>query len=85
MLAKCPGIDKLRADTRDKLKTYLQEQVRNKKIQWRKRTKIRILKLLKAHLNDTWKAQSQGKSVEMINLKRQHYETQQRLTETLEE
>jgi len=30
MLKKCPGIDKLRADTRDKLKTYLQEQVINK-------------------------------------------------------
>jgi hypothetical protein len=28
MLKKCPGVDKLRADTRDKLKTYLQEQVR---------------------------------------------------------
>lgn len=27
MLKKCPGVDKLRADTRDKLKTYLQEQV----------------------------------------------------------
>ncbi len=27
MIKKCPGIDKLRADTRDKLKTYLQEQV----------------------------------------------------------
>ena len=27
MLRKCPGIDKLRADTREKLKTYLQEQV----------------------------------------------------------
>lgn len=67
MLKKCPGIDKLRADTRDKLKTYLQEQ------------------LLKAHLNDTWKAQSQGKSVEVINLKRQHYETQQKLNDTLEE
>lgn len=66
MLRKCPGVDKLRADTRDKLKTYLQEQ------------------LLKAHLNDTWKAQNQGKSVEVINLKRQHYESQQRLTETLE-
>jgi hypothetical protein len=30
MLKKCPGIDKLRADTRDKLKTYLQEQVNSK-------------------------------------------------------
>jgi hypothetical protein len=30
MLKKCPGVDKLRADTRDKLKTYLQEQVINK-------------------------------------------------------
>jgi hypothetical protein len=30
MLKKCPGIDKLRADTRDKLKTYLQEQVIHK-------------------------------------------------------
>jgi hypothetical protein len=29
MLKKCPGVDKLRADTRDKLKTYLQEQVIN--------------------------------------------------------
>lgn len=28
MLKKCPGVDKLRADTRDKLKTYLQEQVK---------------------------------------------------------
>ena len=27
MLKQCPGVDKLRADTRDKLKTYLQEQV----------------------------------------------------------
>jgi hypothetical protein len=27
MLKRCPGVDKLRADTRDKLKTYLQEQV----------------------------------------------------------
>lgn len=27
MLRKCPGIDKLRADTREKLKIYLQEQV----------------------------------------------------------
>ncbi len=27
MIRKCPGVDKLRADTRDKLKTYLQEQV----------------------------------------------------------
>lgn len=27
MLKKCPGVDKLRADTRDKMKTYLQEQV----------------------------------------------------------
>ena len=27
MLKKCPGVDKLRADTREKLKTYLQEQV----------------------------------------------------------
>jgi hypothetical protein len=27
MLKKCPGIDKLRTDTREKLKTYLQEQV----------------------------------------------------------
>ncbi|CAF1234853.1 unnamed protein product [Rotaria sordida] len=67
ILKKCPGMDKLRADTRDKLKTYLQEL------------------LLKAHLNDTWKAQNQNKSVEVINLKRQHYETQHRLNETLEE
>lgn len=29
MLKKCPGIDKLRADARDKLKTYLQEIVNN--------------------------------------------------------
>jgi hypothetical protein len=29
MIRKCPGMDKLRADTRDKLKTYLQEQVIN--------------------------------------------------------
>lgn len=28
ILRKCPGIDKLRADTRDKLKTYLQELVK---------------------------------------------------------
>lgn len=27
MLKRCPGIDRLRADTREKLKTYLQEQV----------------------------------------------------------
>jgi hypothetical protein len=27
MLKKCPGIDKLRADVKEKLKTYLQEQV----------------------------------------------------------
>lgn len=27
MLKKCPGIDRLRADTREKLKTYLHEQV----------------------------------------------------------
>lgn len=27
MLRKCPGIDRLRADVRDKLKTYLQSQV----------------------------------------------------------
>lgn len=27
MLKKCPGLDKLRADTREKLKTYLQDQV----------------------------------------------------------
>ncbi|CAF0784028.1 unnamed protein product [Rotaria sordida] len=67
MLRKCPGIDKLRSDARDKLKTYLQTQ------------------LLKAHLNDTWKSQSQGKSVEVINLKRQHYEAQQKLVETIEE
>lgn len=60
-------MDKLRADARDKLKTYLQELV------------------LKAYLNDTWKAQNQGKSVEVINLKRQHYETQQKLTDTIEE
>lgn len=29
LLRKCPGIDKLRSDTRDKLKIYLQEQVIN--------------------------------------------------------
>ncbi|CAF1611161.1 unnamed protein product [Rotaria sp. Silwood1] len=67
ILKKCPGVDKLRADTRDKLKTYLQEL------------------LLKAYLNDSWKTQNQNKSVEVINLKRQHYETQHRLNETLEE
>ncbi|CAF2803795.1 unnamed protein product [Rotaria sp. Silwood2] len=67
MLRKCPGIDKLRSDTRDKLKTYLQTQ------------------LLKVHLNDTWKSQSQCKSVEVINLKRQHYEAQHKLIETIEE
>ena len=27
ILKKCPGVDKLRADTREKLKNYLQEQV----------------------------------------------------------
>ena len=83
MLKKCPGIDKLRADTRDKLKTYLQEQVN-----WTISSSffsIVSFQLLKAHLNDTWKAQSQGKSVEVINLKRQHYETQQKLNDTLEE
>jgi hypothetical protein len=31
MLKKCPGVDKLRADTKDKLKTYLQEQVITRK------------------------------------------------------
>ncbi len=67
MLKKCPGIDRLRADTRDKLKTYLQEQ------------------LLKAYLNDTWKSQNQNKSVEVINLKRQYYENQQKLVDTIEE
>ncbi|CAF3395610.1 unnamed protein product [Rotaria sp. Silwood1] len=67
MLRKCPGIDKLRSDTRDKLKTYLQTQ------------------LLKAHLNDTWKSQNQYKSVEVINLKRQHYEAQHKLNDTIEE
>ncbi|CAF1009220.1 unnamed protein product [Adineta steineri] len=61
------GIDKLSSNTRDKLKTYLQEQ------------------LLKAHLNETWQSQGQGKSVELINLKRQHYETRQQLVETVEE
>ncbi|CAF4016908.1 unnamed protein product [Rotaria magnacalcarata] len=66
-LKRCPGVDKLRADARDKLKTYLQELV------------------LKAHLGDTWKTQNQNKSVEVINLKRQHYETQHKLNETLEE
>ncbi|CAF1433411.1 unnamed protein product, partial [Adineta steineri] len=67
ILKKCPGIDKLSSNTRDKLKTYLQEQ------------------LLKAHLNETWQSQGQGKSVELINLKRQHYETRQQLVETVEE
>ncbi|CAF3445330.1 unnamed protein product [Rotaria socialis] len=66
-LKRCPGVDKMRADARDKLKTYLQELV------------------LKAHLGDTWKTQNQNKSVEVINLKRQHYETQHKLNETLEE
>ncbi|CAF4391570.1 unnamed protein product, partial [Adineta steineri] len=41
--------------------------------------------LLKAHLNETWQSQGQGKSVELINLKRQHYETRQQLVETVEE
>ncbi len=31
MLKKCPGIDKLRTDAREKLKTYLQTQVKKKK------------------------------------------------------
>ncbi|CAF1275112.1 unnamed protein product, partial [Didymodactylos carnosus] len=64
---KCPGIDKLKVETREKLKNYLQEQ------------------LLKVFLKETWKPQNQGKSVELINLKRQHYETQQKLIETVEE
>ncbi|CAF5046907.1 unnamed protein product, partial [Rotaria magnacalcarata] len=67
LLRKCPGIDKLRADTREKLKTYLQTQ------------------LLKAHLNDAWKSQNQSRAVEVINLKRQHYEAQQKLSETIAE
>ncbi|UJR09850.1 hypothetical protein I4U23_014074 [Adineta vaga] len=66
MLKKCPGVDKLRADTRDKLKTYLQEQ------------------LLRAYIRDTWRNQNKGKSVEVINLKRQHYETQRRLSISVE-
>jgi len=32
MLKKCPGIDKLRTDAREKLKTYLQTQVKKKKL-----------------------------------------------------
>ncbi|CAF3616040.1 unnamed protein product [Rotaria socialis] len=67
LLRKCPGIDKLRADAREKLKTYLQTQ------------------LLKAHLNDVWKSQNQSRAVEVINLKRQHYEAQQKLSETIAE
>ncbi|UJR36251.1 hypothetical protein I4U23_028983 [Adineta vaga] len=67
LLKKCPGVDKLRADTREKLKTYLQDQ------------------LVKAHVNDTWTSQNQGKSVEFINLKRQHYETRQKLIDSVEE
>ncbi len=27
LIRKCPGVDRLRADTREKMKTYLQEQV----------------------------------------------------------
>lgn len=85
MLKKCPGIDKLRADTRDKLKTYLQEQVNVIISSSSSFFSIVSFQLLKAHLNDTWKAQNQGKSVEVINLKRQHYENQQKLNDTLEE
>ncbi|CAF0769103.1 unnamed protein product [Didymodactylos carnosus] len=66
-LRKCPGVDKLKVETREKLKIYLQEQ------------------LLKAFLKETWRPQNQGKSVELINLKRQHYEAQQKLIETIEE
>ncbi|CAF0874404.1 unnamed protein product [Adineta ricciae] len=66
MLKQCPGVDKLRADTRDKLKTYLQEQ------------------LFRAYIRDKWSNQNQGKSVEMINLKRQHYEKQRRLSISVE-
>lgn len=36
-------------------------------------------------MHDTWKSQNQSRSVEIINLKRQHYENQQKLSETLEE
>ncbi|CAF0784466.1 unnamed protein product [Adineta ricciae] len=66
-LKKCPGVDKLRADTREKMKSYLQDQ------------------LVKAHVNDSWSSQNQGKSVEFINLKRQHYETRQKLIDSVED
>ncbi|CAF4741539.1 unnamed protein product, partial [Rotaria socialis] len=37
------------------------------------------------HLNDVWKSQNQSRAVEVINLKRQHYEAQQKLSETIAE
>ncbi|CAF1074980.1 unnamed protein product [Adineta steineri] len=66
MLKKCPGVDKLKADTREKLKVYLQEQ------------------LLRVYLHDTWKKRNQAKSLEVVNLKRQNYETQRRLSISVE-
>jgi len=44
LLRKCPGIDKLRADTRDKLKTYLQEQVKIKEKK-KRRNKVKYFPL----------------------------------------